>query len=93
MSSSDDENKTPPAKKPRATPARSRSKSTATEKPEAEAPVETTEAAPAKATPTTEEEPAGTTGAPVTPGRAYNDPREVRKRQRAAEEAKKSEGN
>lgn len=28
---------------------------------------------------------------PVTPGRAYNDPREVRKRQRAAEEAKKAE--
>ncbi|KPP99054.1 ribonuclease E [Marinobacter sp. HL-58] len=27
---------------------------------------------------------------PVTPGRAYNDPREVRKRQRAAEEAKKA---
>ncbi|MEX2474228.1 ribonuclease E [Marinobacter sp.] len=30
---------------------------------------------------------------PVTPGRAYNDPREVRKRQRAAEEAKKAGGN
>ncbi|MDX1757139.1 MAG: ribonuclease E [Marinobacter sp.] len=30
---------------------------------------------------------------PVTPGRAYNDPREVRKRQRAAEAAKKAEGN
>ncbi|PSF05396.1 ribonuclease E [Marinobacter fuscus] len=28
---------------------------------------------------------------PVTPGRAYNDPREVRKRQRAAEAAKKAE--
>ncbi|MGC8119296.1 ribonuclease E [Marinobacter sp. VGCF2001] len=28
---------------------------------------------------------------PVTPGRAYNDPREVRKRQRAAAEAKKAE--
>jgi len=28
---------------------------------------------------------------PVTPGRAYNDPREVRKRQRAAEEAKKAD--
>ncbi|TNE72291.1 MAG: ribonuclease E [Gammaproteobacteria bacterium] len=27
---------------------------------------------------------------PVTPGRAYNDPREVRRRQRAAEEAKKA---
>ncbi|WP_226597765.1 ribonuclease E [Marinobacter nauticus] len=30
-------------------------------------------------------------GIPVTPGRAYNDPREVRKRQRAAEEARKAE--
>ncbi|MEP3563770.1 MAG: ribonuclease E/G, partial [Marinobacter sp.] len=30
---------------------------------------------------------------PVTPGRAYNDPREVRKRQRAAEAAKKAEDN
>ncbi len=30
---------------------------------------------------------------PVTPGRAYNDPREVRKRQQAAEAAKKAEGN
>jgi ribonuclease E len=30
---------------------------------------------------------------PVTPGRAYNDPREVRKRQRAAEEAKKTGSN
>ena len=31
--------------------------------------------------------------APVTPGRAYNDPREVRKRQKAAEEAKKAGSN
>ncbi len=30
------------------------------------------------------------TNVPVTPGRAYNDPREVRKRQKAAEEAKKA---
>ena len=30
---------------------------------------------------------------PVTPGRAYNDPREVRKRQRAAEEAAKKSGS
>lgn len=30
---------------------------------------------------------------PVTPGRAYNDPREVRRRQRAAEEAKKAGSN
>jgi len=33
------------------------------------------------------------TEAPVTPGRAYNDPREVRKRQRAAEEAQKTAGS
>lgn len=33
------------------------------------------------------------TDVPVTPGRAYNDPREVRKRQRAAEAAKKSGSN
>ncbi len=39
--------------------------------------------------------PAETAGleVPVTPGRAYNDPREVRKRQRAAEEAKKAGSN
>ena len=30
---------------------------------------------------------------PVTPGRAYNDPREVRKRQKAAEDAKKAGSN
>ncbi|MBE0484633.1 ribonuclease E [Marinobacter sp.] len=33
------------------------------------------------------------TDIPVTPGRAYNDPREVRKRQRAAEAAKKAGSN
>lgn len=32
------------------------------------------------------------TGPPVTPGRAYNDPREVRKRRRAADEAQKTAG-
>jgi ribonuclease E len=31
--------------------------------------------------------------APVTPGRAYNDPREARKRRREAEEAQKTEGS
>ncbi|MFN2360959.1 MAG: ribonuclease E [Marinobacter sp.] len=36
------------------------------------------------------EKPADQVNVPVTPGRAYNDPREVRKRQRAAEEAKKA---
>jgi ribonuclease E len=35
----------------------------------------------------------GQAEAPVTPGRAYNDPREVRKRQRAAEEAQKTAGS
>jgi ribonuclease E len=34
-----------------------------------------------------------TVDVPVTPGRAYNDPREVRKRQRAAAEAKKTGSN
>lgn len=33
------------------------------------------------------------TGAPVTPGRAYNDPREVRKRRREAEAANKTAGS
>ncbi|MBU2955340.1 ribonuclease E [Marinobacter sp. F3R08] len=33
------------------------------------------------------------TDVPVTPGRAYNDPREVRKRQKAAEEAKNAGSN
>lgn len=36
---------------------------------------------------------AETVDVPVTPGRAYNDPREVRKRQRAAEAAKKAGSN
>ncbi|MBQ0747707.1 MAG: ribonuclease E [Marinobacter sp.] len=93
VSSSDDENKTPPAKKPRATPARSRSKSAAAEKTAAQAPAENAEPAPGKAAPASAEEPAEGTGVSVTPGRAYNDPREVRKRQRAAEEAKKTGGN
>ena len=33
------------------------------------------------------------TGAPVTPGRAYNDPREVRKRRREAEAANNTAGS
>jgi len=45
------------------------------------------QASSATETPAEEEE-----EAPVTPGRAYNDPREVRKRQRAAEEAQKTAG-
>jgi ribonuclease E len=52
----------------------------------ATAPVE--EEAPAE--PSAAEKP---TDIPVTPGRAYNDPREVRKRRRAAEEARKTEGS
>jgi len=40
-----------------------------------------------------QETPNGQVDVPVTPGRAYNDPREVRKRQRAAEEAKKAGSN
>ncbi|KXJ46184.1 ribonuclease E [Marinobacter salarius] len=40
-----------------------------------------------------QETPSGQVDVPVTPGRAYNDPREVRKRQRAAEEAKKAGSN
>ena len=70
------------------------------EKPEAEKPE------PAKAEPATAEKPstpetatkttpaeAPAVDVPVTPGRAYNDPREVRKRQKAAEEAKKAGSN
>ncbi|TGN41314.1 ribonuclease E [Marinobacter confluentis] len=51
--------------------------------------------APTEEAPSTAEEtpaPADQTP-PVTPGRAYNDPREVRKRRRAAEEASKTEGS
>ena len=40
-----------------------------------------------------QEKPSEQVDVPVTPGRAYNDPREVRKRQRAAEEAKKAGSN
>ncbi|PXX90943.1 ribonuclease E [Marinobacter vulgaris] len=39
------------------------------------------------------EKPTDQVDVPVTPGRAYNDPREVRKRQRAAEEAKQAGSN
>ncbi|WP_417514295.1 ribonuclease E [Marinobacter sp.] len=94
----EDESKAAPAKKQRSAPARSRKKTPAADKPEV-APAETAsadkpEAAPSKDVAETAEKPAEHTAAPVTPGRAYNDPREVRKRQRAAaEEAKKSGGN
>ncbi|WP_309043142.1 ribonuclease E [Marinobacter sediminicola] len=93
------ESEAAPARKPRSAPARSKAKAAAEDKPaEAEdksvgkAPAdkpapEQSKPAPAAATPVAD------TGIPVTPGRAYNDPREVRKRQRAAEAAKKSEEN
>ncbi|MGM0767230.1 MAG: Rne/Rng family ribonuclease [Pseudomonadota bacterium] len=54
------------------------------------------QAEPEKKQPETAAEPSSAEKAPevpVTPGRAYNDPREVRKRQRAAEEAKKAGSN
>ncbi|RBW49942.1 ribonuclease E [Marinobacter sp. F3R11] len=83
--SAEEQDKPAPAKKPKSAPARSRSKAAATDKPAESAPVET---------PPAEDTPAAQTSVPVTPGRAYNDPREVRKRQRAAaEEAKKSGSN
>jgi ribonuclease E len=59
-------------------------------KPEVKA-EEKPEAKPEKAEEPTPEAQAKPEDVPVTPGRAYNDPREVRKRQRAAEEAKKAE--
>jgi len=102
----EDQDTAAPARKPRSAPARSRSKAAPTDKPEENAPVQKPETAPDKASekpetapaatpaPETAEKPAAQTGVPVAPGRAYNDPREVRKRQRAAaEEAKKSGGN
>ena len=53
-----------------------------------EKPAETAQEPPAEP-----EKPTEQVEVPVTPGRAYNDPREVRKRQRAAEEAKKAGSN
>ncbi|OZB20248.1 MAG: ribonuclease E [Marinobacter sp. 34-60-7] len=63
----------------------------AAEKPMAEAPKAEKKAEPKPAK--TETRAGNPTDVPVTPGRAYNDPREVRKRQRLAEAAKKAEGN
>ena len=69
--------------KPAAEPKAEASEAEETQKP-AEKPVE----------PAAEQEkPSEQVNVPVTPGRAYNDPREVRKRQRAAEEAKKAGSN
>ncbi len=56
-------------------------------------PAETKPAVAPEAAKAAETRPATEPLPPVTPGRAYNDPREVRKRQRAAEAAKKAEGN
>ncbi|MBK1885691.1 ribonuclease E [Marinobacter sp. DY40_1A1] len=87
------ENEAAPTRKPRSAPARSRAKAPAAEKPVEKVPADkpaTEQSAPA---PEAADKPAEDTGIPVTPGRAYNDPREVRKRQRAAEAAKKLEGN
>ncbi|WP_139173046.1 hypothetical protein [Marinobacter sp. AC-23] len=80
-------------KKQRATPARSRSKAPAAEKPAEEAPAPKPEAEQDNPAPKAADAPTSAPSVPVTPGRAYNDPREVRKRQRAAEAAKKSEDN
>ncbi|MDN6318318.1 MAG: ribonuclease E [Marinobacter sp.] len=93
-SSTEEENKATPVKKPKPAPARSRNKAAAEEKPAQKAPVEKPEAeqtsSPAdKAA----DKPADAPKVQATPGRAYNDPREVRKRQRAAAEAKKSGSN
>ncbi|MGO1659719.1 MAG: Rne/Rng family ribonuclease, partial [Marinobacter sp.] len=82
-----------PAKKSKPAPAKSRSKAAAEEKPAEKASVSKPEETQTNATPEKAEKPASEARVPVTPGRAYNDPREVRKRQRAAEEAKKSGSN
>ncbi|MDO6823524.1 ribonuclease E [Marinobacter sp. 1_MG-2023] len=93
-SSSEDESKAAPAaKKQRSVPARSRRKTPAADKSAEKAPEDKPEAEPTKTASEASEKPVEQAVAPVTPGRAYNDPREVRKRQRAAEEAKKSGGN
>jgi len=91
-SSAESENKAAPARKPRSAPARSRAKAAA-EEPTAKAAEIKTEAQQSNSASTPADKPSTETMVPVTPGRAYNDPREVRKRQRAAEAAKKSEGN
>lgn len=92
-SSAEDENKAAPAKKQRSTPARGRSRAAATDKSAEKMSADKPEEAQSDSAPEAEERPAAETRTPVTPGRAYNDPREVRKRQRAAEEAKKSGSN
>ena len=76
------ETKAEPAEKPKATGETEEPRPEQSAKPQAE--------------PKSEQDQAASSGAvdvPVTPGRAYNDPREVRKRQRAAEAAKKAGSN
>ncbi|MCK0164497.1 ribonuclease E [Marinobacter sp. S6332] len=90
--SAESENKAAPARKPRSAPARSRAKAAA-EEPTSKAAETKTEAQQSNSASAPADKPSTETTVPVTPGRAYNDPREVRKRQRAAEAAKKSEGN
>lgn len=92
-SAAEGESKAAPVKKQRSTPARSRSKAASVDKPAQKAPADQAEAAQANPAPEAAEKSASEPSVPVTPGRAYNDPREVRKRQRAAEEAKKSGSN
>ncbi|WP_396622920.1 ribonuclease E [Marinobacter sp. W-8] len=84
---------------PKAETAPEKQAESASEKP-ADKPEQPSEPAKAKPAPASEkpaeqkeeaQEASAPEGIPVTPGRAYNDPREVRKRQRAAEEAKKAE--
>ncbi|KPQ30249.1 MAG: ribonuclease E [Marinobacter excellens HL-55] len=76
-------------------PAKPETTPTAAEpKPEPEQEPASSKPAPAKKPEAPAPEPyVAPTDVPVTPGRAYNDPREVRKRQRAAEAAKKSGSN
>ncbi|SFM77935.1 ribonuclease E [Marinobacter pelagius] len=91
----------PEGQAPKAEPEAKEPEPKSASKPEAEKPKE--EKAPAQSAP----EPKASEGPrifqgesgkpeldlPVTPGRAYNDPREVRRRQRAAEEAQKAGSN
>ncbi len=92
-SSTEEENEAAPVKKQRSAPVRSRSKAPAADKPAEKAPADKPEAAQDNAAPEAADWPADEPSVPVAPGRAYNDPREVRKRQRAAEEAKNSGSN
>ncbi|MEP1213915.1 MAG: ribonuclease E [Marinobacter sp.] len=92
----DDSRKTDDEPEPANKPEPAKEASVGPETKQAQAPKEDQEVKPAETAqePTTEpEKPTEQVEVPVTPGRAYNDPREVRKRQRAAEEAKKAGSN